>query len=53
MFDRSYDMLSNDIEDMGFLTLEHREFVRNISLWLSKDFVVMGVREKYSHFCSL
>ena len=24
-----------------------------MTLWLSKDFVVVGIREKYSHYCSI
>lgn len=54
MFDpeqkRTFDLPSNDIE---FRSLGKEDFLSNTSVWLNKNFVVVGVREKYGHFCTL
>lgn len=40
----------NDIE---WRSLSKDEFISNTSIFLSKNFVVMGVRQKYGHICTL
>lgn len=39
--------------DLDWKTLNAEDFVSNTSALLTKNFVVIGVREKYSHFCTL
>lgn len=39
--------------DIEWRALSKDEFISNTSIFLSKGFVVMGVREQYSHFCTL
>jgi hypothetical protein len=54
MFDpeqkRNFDIPTNEI---AFRALGKEDFLTNTSAWLGKNFVVVGVREKYGHFCTM
>lgn len=45
-----HEMLSGEIY---FKALNKDEFIQTLAVWLKKNFVLMGVREKYSHYCAL
>jgi hypothetical protein len=47
---RTFDLLMGDIQ---WRALNQEEFVSNTSVFLTKGFTVIGVREKYAHFCAL
>ena len=45
-----YDLPKGDIQ---WRALNKEEFISNTTIFLNKNFVVIGVREQYSHFCTL
>lgn len=39
--------------DVLFKALSKDEFLQTLSVWLKKNFVLIGVRQKYAHYCAL
>jgi hypothetical protein len=39
--------------DVHFKALPRDEFLQTLAVWLKKNFVIIGVREKYAHYCAL
>jgi len=44
------DYVENQIQ---YRTLDAESLQSNMTLWLKKDYVVMGVREEYGYLCSI
>lgn len=39
--------------DIKFLPLDYQNFWKNATLWLNKDYVLLAVRQEFSHLCAL
>lgn len=39
--------------DIHFKALNKDEFLPTLGVWLKKNFVLIGVRQKYAHYCAL
>lgn len=40
-------------DSVAFKPLSTAEFAKATTLWMDKDFVVISVRESYSHICAI
>lgn len=40
-------------EQLHFKSLAKDEFLQTMTAWIKKNFVIIGVRERYSHMCSI
>ena len=45
------DFVLND--GLVFAALGKEEFVGNTTMWLKKDYTIMGVRQNYGHLCAI
>lgn len=47
---KSYEMPNDSV---AFKPMSTAEFAKATTLWMEKDFVVISVRESYSHICAI
>ena len=47
---QSYEMPNDEV---AFKPLSSAEFAKATTVWMEKDFVVISVRESYSHLCAI
>lgn len=40
-------------DQLHFKSLPKDEFLQTMTVWIKKNFVIIGVRERYSHMCSI